>query len=175
MAAIGMTDQIDAGPGDLVPPAAPRPGLAARAAFAVGAIGLALATCSDALAVLGRHAGFTLLGSIEIVQLAVVLVASAAMIGATLQGAHASVHIITDRLAPATRTRLGRVTAWLCALYFLIVAIGSIWVAADLWGGHERTELLGIPLRLFRLLWIAAALFITLLFVRAATRRSTER
>ena len=56
-----------------------------RVAFVVGSMGLLGAMSADALAVLGRHVGLPLLGSIEIVQACVVLVASAAMIGATLR------------------------------------------------------------------------------------------
>ena len=160
----------DVGPGD---PAAPEsPGRLANAAYAFGSAGLLTATAADALAVLGRHTGVPLLGSIEVVQAAVVLIASSAMIAATLVGSHAAVHIVTERLKPAARRRLGRVAALLSALMYLVLAAGSIWVLSDLWGGHERTDLLRIPLRWLRLLWVAAALFIVLLFVRAAARRA---
>lgn len=146
-----------------------------RGAFLIGSAGLLAATATDALAVLGRHAGFTLLGSIELVQFAIVLVASSAMVGATLQSAHASVHLLTQRLRPETADRLARVMAVLSALLFVIIALGSIWVASDLWSGFERTELLGLPLRWFRLLFIAATLLIALLFLRQAFARTPVR
>ncbi len=142
----------------------------ARIAFVIGAAGLVVATATDALAVLGRHTGFSLLGSIEIVQCSVILAASAAMIGATVQGAHASVHIFTERMQPAAAARLARVAALLGALLFASTAVGSAWVASDLWGAYERSELLGIPLRGFRLVWIGAALVVTGTFLRAAFR-----
>jgi TRAP-type C4-dicarboxylate transport system permease small subunit len=56
-------------------------------------------------------------------------------------------------------------------LLFAVFATGSTWVASELWSGFEQTELLGIPLRWLRAVWITAALLITLLFVRAALRR----
>ena len=143
-----------------------------RLAFLVGSVGLLGATATDAIAVLGRHTGFALLGSIEIVQVAVVLAASSAMIGATLQRSHASVHIVTERMRPPVQRRLARVAAMLGALLFLLIALGSAWVAADLWNGFERTELLGLPLRWFRLLWIVAALLIAVLFARQAVERT---
>ena len=158
---------------DLVPSSpgtAPRSRMA-RAIFLVGSAGLLTATATDSIAVLGRHTGFALLGSIEIVQLAVVLIASAAMIGATLEGAHASVHIFTERMRRELAARLARGAALLAGLLFLIIAAGSAWVAADLWSGHERTELLGLPLRWFRLIWILATLAIAALFVRTALAR----
>jgi TRAP-type transport system small permease protein len=156
--------------GDAGPASAGRLG---EAAYLIGSAGLLAATLTDALAVAGRHSGFHLLGSIELVQASVVLVASSAMIAATIVGAHASVHILTERLAAATAARLARIAAAMSALVFLLFAAGSVWVASDLWTGFEQTELLGIPLRWFRLLWIAAALLVALLFVRATVRRSS--
>jgi hypothetical protein len=38
------------------------------------------------------------------------------------------------------------------ALLFLALAWGSIWIAADLWTGYERSELLGVPWRALRLI-----------------------
>ena len=142
-----------------------------EAAYLVGSLGLLAATFTDALAVAGRHTGLHLIGSIELVQASVVLVASSAMVAATIVGAHASVHILTERLAGTTARRLARIASVLSALLFLLFAAGSIWVAGDLWDGFEQTELLGIPLRWFRLLWIAAALLVAFLFLHAALRR----
>jgi TRAP-type C4-dicarboxylate transport system permease small subunit len=106
------------------------------------------------------------------VQVAVVLIASSAMIGATIVGAHAAVHIVTERLSPRGARIAQRVADALSALTFILFAIGSAWVASDLWNGHERTELLLLPLRWFRLLWIVATLIITVLFARAAFKRT---
>ncbi len=141
------------------------------AAYWIGSAGLLTATAADALAVLGRHTGFALIGSIEIIQVSVVLIASSAMVAATIVGAHASVHILTERLAKPTADRLARISSGLSALIFLLLAAGSVWVASDLWSGFEQTELLGIPLRWFRVAWIAAALLIVTLFVRQAAMR----
>jgi TRAP-type C4-dicarboxylate transport system permease small subunit len=142
-----------------------------RAAYWIGSAGLLTATAADAVAVLGRHTGFAFHGSIEIIQVSVVLIASSAMVAATIVGSHASVHILTERLKAPTAARLARISSALSALFFLILAAGSIWVASDLWQGHEQTELLGIPLRWFRAAWIAAALLIVALFVQQVARR----
>lgn len=158
---------------DLVPDsgrAAPT-GPLARLAYALGSIGLLAATAADATAVAGRHSGFQLLGSIEIVQACVVLLASSGMLIATIVGAHACVHIVTERVSKATATRLGRIADLVSAGLFAILAIGSAWVLADLWTGFERTELLQIPLRWLRLLWVGAAVAITVQFLRNAYRR----
>jgi TRAP-type C4-dicarboxylate transport system permease small subunit len=143
----------------------PPQGPLARAAFLVGGSGLLIATAVDSLAVLGRHTGFAFLGSIEIVQSAVVLAASGAVVMTTLAGGHAAVHLLIDRLTPSAATRLARVAALLGALVFLGMAVGSFWLMAEGWNGHERTELLRIPFRWLRLIWTVAALLMAVLFL----------
>jgi TRAP-type C4-dicarboxylate transport system permease small subunit len=126
---------------------------------------------ADALAVLGRHLGLPLLGSIEIVQASVVFIASSAMVAATLKDTHARVHIIIERLSSSRRLVFERAADLVSAVLFLLFAAGSIWVAGELWSGHEVTELLQIPLRWLRLFWIASALLIAVLFAARAVRK----
>lgn len=158
-------------PVDGDPPANAPPGLAGMAAFYVGSAGLLLATAADSIAVLGRHTGFALLGSIEIVQVAIVFIAAASMVSVTLVHGHAAVHILTDRLPPARRARLARVAALLGATAVALLMIGSIILLGDLWNAHERSELLHIPLRWFRLLMIVALGIVAALFLKAAFAR----
>jgi TRAP-type C4-dicarboxylate transport system permease small subunit len=157
---------------DLAPEGGAVPaGLLTRLAYVLGSIGLVVATASDFLAVAGRHLGFRLIGSIELVQAAVVLLASAAMLAVTIGRGHASVHMLTDRLRPDSRARLARFTALLNAAVFLLVAAGSAWIVIELWNGYEQTELLHLPLRWLRLLWVVFALFIAFEFARTAWRK----
>lgn len=142
----------------------------ATVAYAIGGFGLLAATASDSIAVLGRHTGFHLLGSIELVQASVVLLASSAMLIATIFGGHASVHIVTERLARPTAERMARIASAISGLLFLIVATGSALVLAELWNSFEMTELLHIPLRWLRLLWVVFAVLIALHFFRHARR-----
>jgi TRAP-type C4-dicarboxylate transport system permease small subunit len=143
----------------------------ATAAYIVGGIGLLGATAIDSLAVTGRHAGVHLLGSIELVQAMVVLLSTSAMVIATLVRGHASVHIVTDRLAIPTRDRLGRLAALVSAAVFVLLVAGSIIVAHDLWHGFEETELLRLPIRWLRVIWIVAAAVIAVTFLGQALRR----
>lgn len=160
---------------DLAPEAVIAPsGPLAHLAYALGSVGLIAATASDALAVAGRHLGFTLIGSIEMVQAAVVVLASAAMLAVTIGRGHASVHMVTSRLRPRARTRLARTAALASAAVFLLLAGGSGWILAELWHGHEQTELLHLPLRWLRLLWIVFALLIAFEFARAAFAPADE-
>jgi hypothetical protein len=143
-------------------------GLLARLGYLLGSVGLIMATAADAVSVAGRHLGFRLIGSIELVQAAVVLLASAAMLVVTIGRGHASVHMVTGRLRSATRVKLGRAVALISAAVFLALAAGSAWIVAELWHGYEQTELLHLPLRWLRVLWVVFALFIAFEFARAA-------
>lgn len=145
--------------------------LLSRAAFLVGGAGLLTATATDSLAVLGRHTGMAFLGSIEIVQSAVVLAASGAIVAATLARGHAAVHILTERLSPGSARRLASLAALLSALVFVAMTVGSGWLMIEGWAGHERTELLGIPFRWFRLIWSGATLLVAGLFAIQAFAR----
>lgn len=161
-------------PSDVVPDAASlhgghRPaGPLATAAYVLGSIGLLAATAADSLAVAGRHTGLHLIGSIELVQTSVVLLAAAAMFMVTIGRGHATVHIVTERLAKPAAKRLGRVADLISALAFLTLAAGSAWVLAEMWNGFEQTELLHIPLRWLRLLWTVFAVLVAAYFVRDA-------
>lgn len=144
-----------------------------RLAYAIGGLGLLGATFSDSIAVAGRHTGIHLLGSIELVQAFVVLLGGSAMLIATQVGEHASVHIITERLAKPTAAKLARIASLFAALAFLLIAIGSVWISSELWNGYERTELLHLPIRWLRAIWVAFALLIAMTFFQRALRRTT--
>ena len=132
---------------------------------------LLLAMSVDALAVIGRHAGVPLLGSIEIVQVAVLLAGVAAMLVATLARVHATVHLLAERVPGHGRDVLQRFSLFCAALFFAALLAGSLWIAADLWHAQEESELLRLPYRPLRILTIAAALLVTLVFLRQAFAR----
>lgn len=143
-----------------------------RAVFLVGSTGLLAAMFADSLAVLGRHVGLPLIGSIEIVQASVVLLASAAMVGATLHGKHARAHLVVDRLRQRGRRLLLGAADVVSAGVFLWFAAGSLWIAAEMRDGHEHSELLHIPWSWLRVTWIAASLLIAAVFLVRALRGS---
>lgn len=157
---------------DAAPPrngdATPITGVAGKVAFYIGSAGLLLATAADSVAVLGRHTGFALLGSIEIVQAAIVFIAAASMVSVTLSHGHAAVHIVTDRLSPARQRQFARIAALLGAVAVGLLIAGSAILLGDVWNGHERSELLHIPLRWFRLLMLVALGVVAALFLKAA-------
>ena len=127
-----------------------------RVATAIGAIGLVGAALTDGIAVFGRHVGFGFLGSIEISQSFVCLIASGSILVATLSAGHATVHMVTDRLGERGRRRLALVADVFFIAAFALVIAGGAWVLSDMWGGAEESELLHIPVTPFRILWLLA-------------------
>jgi len=125
---------------------------------------LLLAMLVDTLAMVGRQIGVPLIGSIEIVQAAVLFAAAGGLIVASLDQAHARVRLLLDRLPIAWRARIERLHAVAAALVYAALFIGSIWIAIDLWSGHEESELLRIPYRPLR---AAIALTLLVLFLHA--------
>ena len=125
-------------------------------ALTIGGIGLFGAAVMDGVAVLGRHVGFGFLGSIELSQAFICLAASGSIVLATLSATHATVHMLTDRLADAGKRRLRIFADLLFVLTFAAIVAGGAWVLADMWPGAEQSELLHIPFKPLRLLWLAA-------------------
>lgn len=142
-----------------------RLGRPAAVCFALGGVGLFAAMAVDFLSVVGRHVGLPFAGAIEIVQVCVVIAASAALVGATLAGTHAAVHVITERLPAGPRRVLARLAALLATAFFAGLAIGGLWLLSDTLPGDERTDLLHLPLAPLRLLWCAACAAAALLFL----------
>lgn len=143
--------------------------------FVIGAIGLLGAMCVDFAAVVGRHIGVPLLGSIELSQLCIVCMASASLLGTTLERGHARVQLLTERLPSRASTALERLSNALSALFFAFLLIGSCVLVAELWNGDEVSELLHLPIAPLRVLWCAVAAGIVATFLaRALARRKAS-
>lgn len=157
-------DPLEQVPGSTTPPPAHGP------LFYIGAAGLLTVMSVETLSVIGRHLGWPLLGALELIQASILVAACAAMVSATATDAHASVHLVIDRLSPRVRTALLRLAALLSALFFAGLFAGSLWLTRDFWRAHEQSELLGIPFRPLRVIVTLAAGAITLLFLQRAAR-----
>jgi TRAP-type C4-dicarboxylate transport system permease small subunit len=145
-----------------------------RVSFAIGALGLLGAMVIDALAVVGRHIDVPLLGSMELSEVCIVGMASASLVGSTLERGHASVHLLTERLASRPRRALRRCADALSALFFTIIVLGSAMIAIDLIHGDERSELLGIPIAPLRWFWCASAAGVVAIFLSHALARRAK-
>lgn len=126
----------------------------------------------DAIAVVGRHLGVPLLGSLEIVQAMILIAASSALVSATRANKHAAVHLLLDRVNPAARSWLYRINALLCMAFLGLLAAGTAWIASDLRDAHEQSELLHISYVPLRMICLAAlVLAAVVLLVRNLGRR----
>jgi TRAP-type C4-dicarboxylate transport system permease small subunit len=120
-----------------------------RIAIWTGGAALLSAVAVDTLAVVGRNIGIPILGSIELVQAAVLVSGVFALILATAGDQHARVRLLSDRFA-AWRSFANLVGPVCLAAFFAALLVGSAWLAADLWEGHERSEVLGLSWRTLR-------------------------
>lgn len=137
----------------------------------VGGLALFLAMATDATAVIGRHVGLPLRGSIELVQAFVLVSGSLAMVLATVSGEHARVHLLVDRVPPRMQAVLRRFGLLCGALLFVALFVASVLIARDVWSGHEESELLHVPYRPLRILSVLATVGVAALFLRQAVAR----
>jgi TRAP-type C4-dicarboxylate transport system permease small subunit len=140
--------------------------------FYIGAFGLIAVMTVETIAVIGRHLGWPLLGAIEMIQAAILLSACAATVIATLNRAHATVHLLTDRLSPTWRALLARIASLLATLFFAGLAAGAIWLASDFWQAHEESEVLHISFRPLRVITALAALSVAAIFAYRAFHKT---
>ncbi len=143
--------------------------------FYIGAAGLLLAMAVEAVSVLGRHIGIPLLGAIEIIQAAILLTSTAAMVSTTISQAHARVTLLVDRVNPTAQNVLKRLSACLSILFFAGLAAGALWLTVDTWSEFEQSELLHIPFRPLRVISFVAVAAIALLFLRELFERKGEQ
>jgi TRAP-type C4-dicarboxylate transport system permease small subunit len=140
----------------------------------LGGCALLSATAIDSIAVIGRHTGLPLLGSIEIVQFCVGISGAVALLVATLRDSHALVRLLLANIAAHHAALLQRINAVASTLFFAALTAGSTWIMVEMWGSHEETELLQLPLAPLRLLIVVALGITTILFLRKVLQRSTH-
>jgi TRAP-type C4-dicarboxylate transport system permease small subunit len=140
----------------------------------IGGVALFVAVAVDVLAMIGRQIRVPLIGSIEIVEAAVLFAAAAGLIVATLDGIHARVNLLLERLPAAWRARVEKLHALAAALLHAALFAGTAWIAADLWAGHEESELLRIPYRPLRLAVAAALAALLVLSLRRLWRKAHD-
>jgi TRAP-type transport system small permease protein len=138
--------------------------------FYLGAGGLLVAMAIEAIAVAGRQIGVPLLGALEIIQTAILITASSAMLSATLVDAHATVRLLVERLSPATQSWLHRLALLIAAAFFACLAFAAGWLTLESWGEYEHSELLHIPYLPLRIIVVVMTTAITLVLAYKALR-----
>lgn len=136
----------------------------------IGGSALVTATLINVGTVIGRRIGLPLHGSIELVQVCVLVAGTIALVRATALDAHARIHLLLDRLSPSHRAWVERGCALAGVLFFAVLLAGSLRIQADLWTAHEAGEVIGVPWRMLRLVANLGLAAITVLFARQALR-----
>lgn len=146
-----------------------------RGVTLIGGLALLGATGIDVVSVIGRNIGIPVRGSIELVQVCVLVAGSLALLVATAAQGHASVRLLVDRMGPGTRGVLDRLSALLGAVFFAALLAGSAWLAVDLWSAHENSEVLGVPWRWMRLFAnVVLVLTLAVLLRQVVARRTGD-
>lgn len=148
----------------------PRPSLVFRLLVILGGGALLLAMAVDAIAVVGRHSGLPLLGSIELVQASVLVSAAMAMIVATIGRTHAVVHLVVDRVSQLRRRQILWINALLSATLFLAFLAGSAWLCWEMWFHHEQSDVLRIPFRPLRVTLVLSCAALAAIFLHQAIK-----
>lgn len=122
-----------------------------KAAIWAGGIALLMAAMIDTVAVLARNLATSLHGSIELIQVAILIAGALALVIAVANCTYARVHLMTDRLSGPAKIWMDRLAFATVAAFFVFLLAGSAWIAADLWHGQELSEVMGVPWCLLRL------------------------
>jgi TRAP-type C4-dicarboxylate transport system permease small subunit len=122
-----------------------------RMAIWLGGLALLAAAMIDTCAVAARNANMGFHGSIELIQAAVLIAGAIGLVVAVGSRTYARVHLLTERVSAGGKIWMERVATLMVATFFLCILGGSAWIAADLWGGQELSEVMGVPWRWMRL------------------------
>lgn len=131
---------------------------------------LLVAMVVDTLAMLGRQVRWPLLGSIELVQAAVLFAACGGLVIAARERAHACVHLLLNSATGRTRRVVDVINEVASALMYLALLTGSAWIAFELWSAQEESETWRLPYRPLRVVSLLALIWLLLLALRDAWR-----
>jgi TRAP-type C4-dicarboxylate transport system permease small subunit len=142
--------------------------------FAAG-VPLLIAMAIEFFAVLARNFGWTFIGSIELVQAMILLSSSGAMVAATLSRAHAKVSIFSRRYSGRSGRFMRIILALGGTVFFAALAAGSAWIAWEMRGAMEQSELLGVPYLPLRLILTLTMTVIAVLYARRVFTELSHR
>jgi TRAP-type C4-dicarboxylate transport system permease small subunit len=136
-----------------------------RCVIWVGAAALILLGLLICASVVLRLTGSVIKGNSEIGEMLIIIVASTALVAATLTSAHPYVHMLVDKIATRWRYRLAAVIAAIGAVFWSVVAWMNGKIAIENAALIEETELLRISLTPFRTIWIISLLLVAAVLV----------
>jgi TRAP-type C4-dicarboxylate transport system permease small subunit len=147
---------------------------AEKIALIAGCCALLATTVIMVLSVIGRHTQIPLPGSVEIIEVLIVIVASTSLLVATVQNTHASAKLFIDRLSPTLRHVVEKCGYLFGACFSLALLVGNVWLILDYWPVTEASHLLSIPIIPFRVLLSTILFIITLLLLRRLFSSETD-
>ena len=100
-----------------------------KAAIWTGGLALLAAAMIDTVAVLARNLATSLHGSIELIQVAILIAGALGLVVAVSTSTYARVHLMTDRLSGPARIWMDRLAFATVAIFFLCLLAGSLWDA----------------------------------------------
>lgn len=150
-----------------------KPGMLKTGLIWVGGVALLLATGIDSLAIVCRYLGFPITGSIEMMQAVVLVSGVIALVMSTWEDSHARVHLLLDRLGPRGKALAHWLSDLTTLLFLAALLAGSVWLAVDLWNGYERSELVGVPWSVLRLV-VNGGLILTIVLLAIRLVRRPE-
>jgi TRAP-type C4-dicarboxylate transport system permease small subunit len=134
----------------------------------LGAVALVLLGLLITVSVLVRATGGVIKGNSEIGEMLIIVVASCALVAATLSDGHPHIHMIVEKISSSLRRKIALAITCLGAIFWAAAAWMNGLVAIENTKLIEETEILRIPLAPFRLVWIAALALVTALLVAKA-------
>jgi TRAP-type C4-dicarboxylate transport system permease small subunit len=141
----------------------------------IGGVPLLAAMGFEFLSVVARNTGMTFPAAIELVQASILFSSATAIVIATLSRAHAKVRLVLNRASGRWADVLATLNAAGGTVFFLALMTGSAWIAWDMWGEHEHSELLKLPYMPLRVFAATCMLITAVLYARRLLREVWTR
>jgi len=119
----------------------------------IGALFLVIIMIIVVLNVVVRFFGPTIIGTYELVTYMIVVTVAFALVRTTLEGAHITVNIFISRFSEKIQIMVGILTSLVGLSIWLLITWASIQLLLER-GLSEKTDLLKLPIFLFRGVWI---------------------
>jgi TRAP-type C4-dicarboxylate transport system permease small subunit len=146
------------------------------AALWIGATALLLLAFVIVATAIARTLGWVIVGGSEIVDVAIIVVASMSLVASTAAGTHPSVHILTSRLRAKWQKHFKSAASFLAFAFFALLCYESGVVLLKYAQLGEYTQLLRINITPFRAVWVVslATLCLILLLRLSVIRRGVD-
>jgi TRAP-type C4-dicarboxylate transport system permease small subunit len=112
-----------------------------------------------------RLFGGVITSTYELVGLMAAVAIPLCIVYATLEKTHIIVDLLLSRLSPGTQSVLESITSFIGLGTWGLIAAASIILTQKQWLLFEKTDILDIPIALFRCVWVFALILICLLLL----------